>query len=304
MDLAQTVRKCVLKLLPHDRSDPRVVMALRAKRPGELIVLFLNWRERLVFPTPRQVLISRAFEQNPILYRKSVAVSQLITDIEHGRDLTKYLSRNVKIGFELPRKQGSKALRRLRYLDLLLNDWGIYHLHASTVIESDGFVERNKELIFAIFRPERAYLIDILSHEDFTEERLIQIVVDTWPNDHLVNEIKGVTGSRRRYTKEDRSKLRDVGITTFVEIGDRVFLPAAGISSAGTSTKASILSNRMLRALRRFEEEVKSNPGRIVEWIRCHGGNPPEVPHFEFTFLPDGFGVRETASRFAIRLPG
>jgi hypothetical protein len=71
---------------------------------------------------------------NPTLTHQSETIAQIIDDIEQGRDLTKYLSRRVAIGFDLPSAKGKKNLAKQRHLDLLLNDWGIHHLHVSTTL--------------------------------------------------------------------------------------------------------------------------------------------------------------------------
>jgi hypothetical protein len=186
MNLAESVHKWALKNLPHNETDPKIVAALNRMGPGDLLVLYLNWRYRLIAATPRRVLRSAAFDQNPIVSQRLSAISQMIDDIEQGRDLTKYLSRRVTVGFALPGKPGTKKLKRFEHLDLLLNDWGIHHLHVSTIVESDGFVEREGPLLFAIFKSERAYFIDVMSHRDFENDHLIQIIFDTWPDDGLI----------------------------------------------------------------------------------------------------------------------
>jgi hypothetical protein len=96
--------------------------------------------------------------------------------------------------------------------------------------------------------------------------------------------------------------MRSGGIFSLIHIGNRIFSPAGGISSAGTSTQASILSNRIIRTLKRFEEELKNDPSRIIALIRQHGGEPGDVPEFEFSFFPGGFGVVEKTSDTTIGL--
>jgi hypothetical protein len=302
MNLVASVRKSVLKCLPHDGSDRKVVAALSAMEPSQLLVLYINWSNRFIRPVRRQVMTSRAFDQNPIVNERSVAVAQIINDIEQGRDLTKYLSRRLKTGFELPRNPGKKNLNRLEHLDLLLNEWGIHHLHVSTIVESDGFVQRDDPLLFAIFTSQRAFLIDVMGHKDFANDRLIRMVLDTWPDEGLVSELKGVMGGKSTYTKEDRAMLRSAGISTFVQIDQRVFSPGTGISTAGTSMKATSLCGRIMRTLKRFEDQVKADPNRIVALIRQHGCRPSDTPDFEFAIFQSGFGVIETTSGAAIGL--
>jgi hypothetical protein len=190
---------------------------------------------------------------------------------------------------------------------LLLNEWGIYHLHISTATEADGFVERKRSprddpLLYAMFEPETAYLLDIGTHSSFVNQKLAEIAVENWPDAQLFLEIKGI---RLRngvpYSPDDRKQMRSAGIFSSIPIGDRVFAPRGGISSAGTSTQASLWTNRIIRTLRAFEQQVKADPTEIADLIRSHGYEPGDPPQFKFALLSDGgFGVIETASGVAI----
>jgi hypothetical protein len=290
MNLAESVRNCVLSSLPYDKTDPGSAGALKAMRPRELLVLWLNWRGRLIPPVPRQVMASPVFDHNPIVRQRSAIISQVIDDIERGRALLKYLSRNATMGFTLT-KSFKKELKKVRHLDLLLNDWGIHHLHISTNVEADGFVERDDPVILAIFTSERAYLIDVM-----------RVVLDTWPDDGLVRELTSFLGTGQTFTNEERLKQRSAGLSAFVQIDGRIYWPGTAISTAGFSINAVVRSGRIMRALKSFEEQVESDPTGIVELMRQHGGNPPDQPDFEFRFFQDGFGVVETTSGFAIGL--
>ncbi len=54
--------------------------------------------------------------------------------------------------YEPTTSRSSKNQRRSD-LVLLMAEWGIHHLHLSTVMEADGFVRRTKDLLFAFFSP-------------------------------------------------------------------------------------------------------------------------------------------------------
>lgn len=304
MALAETVVDWVMKELPHDASDAGVVAALRGKHPGELLALYFNWRNRLIPVQPRQVLRSTEFDQNPIVADRPTVIAEIIRDIEQGSKLAKYLSRRVLIGFELPRNPNKKHLRRLQHLDLLLNEWGVHHFHLSTNVEPDGFVERDYPLLFVIFRADKAYLLDIGTHETFEDERLAQIAISNWPHDQLFVEIKGIIGLQRGkpYTNDERKKLRSAGISSFIQVGNRVFSPAGGISTAGTSTQVSLSSNRIMRALKKFEEHARVDPSSIVAFIQQYGGKPSDPMEFEFALFQNGFGVIEKTSGCPIGL--
>jgi hypothetical protein len=302
MSLTNSLCNYILTNLPYDRGNPEVDAALRAMQPGQLLVTYVNWQNRLISASPRQVRRSTVFDKNPVALERSTTIKKIVNDIERGRDLTKYLSRGVREGFALPPNPNIKQLNRRQELDLLLNDWGIHHLHISTTVEADGFVERDGPLIFAVFKQQTAYLIDVMNHREWTNEHLIQVIVRTWPNAGLAFELKGIIPSEQTYTAEERSKLRGVGVSSFVNIDGRAFMPNAGISTAGTSTRASMTAMHILRALRKFEDKARANPLRIPNLIRQNGGKVQGDPTFEFSFFNRGFGVIETTSGFPILL--
>jgi hypothetical protein len=304
MSVVDTIPDSVLPNLPYDRSGPAVGAALANKHPAEILCLYLNWRNRLIPAQPRSVARSTMFSQYPVVVERSEAISKIIADIAEGNDLTKYLSRRVTTGFAPPPKPGVKRLARLQHLDLLLNEWGIHHLHISTAVEADGFVARDDPLLFAMFEPEAAYLLDIATHSSFVDQRLAEIAVENWPGAQLFVEIKGI---RLRngvpYPQHNRQQMRSAGISSFIPIGDKVFAPRGGISAAGTSTQASLQTNHIMRTLRAFEERVRAHPAEISGLIQSHGHEPGDPPQFKFALLlGGGFGAVETTSGVAIRL--
>lgn len=304
MSLIASVADWILRELPYDRSNPDVAIALNSKHPGELLVLYYNWCNRIIPAHPRQVMRSGKLDQNPVVIERSKVVAEVIADIAKGADLTKYLSRRIRVGFELPQNPAKKKLARLQHLDLLLNDWGIYHLHLSTNVEADGFVKRDDPLLFAMFRPNKAYLLDIGTHDTFVNEALARIAIESWPADQLFVKLQGVLGLQRGspYSSDERKQLRSAGIASFIQIGSQVYSPPGGISTAGTSARAAMWSNRVMRILEHFEEDVRQDPLRIIDFIRQHGGNPSEMPEFDFAMFGSGFGVIERQSGMPIRL--
>jgi hypothetical protein len=197
----------------------------------------------------------------------------------------------------------TKNLNKHRGLDLMLNDWGVHHLHISTQIEPNGFVKRDGPLLFAVFKPQVAYLIDIMKHGDWTRDRVLEVLATEWPDEGVIYEVKGILDGPKSYSNEERAKLRAAGLSApFVKINGRFFAPAGGISAAGTSDNASISSGHIMRTLALFEERIRADPTPIIETIRHHGGRPTDAPEFEFSFFQDGFGVIETTSGVAIGL--
>jgi hypothetical protein len=74
----------------------------------------------LVPPQPRTIHKSQAFQQNPLTAQRASDLAPMIADIEEGRDLTKYLSRDiVRAAVKVP------GGRWRADLDLMLNDWRV-----------------------------------------------------------------------------------------------------------------------------------------------------------------------------------
>lgn len=95
----------------------------------ELIRIYCNVQRRLVLPVPRQLHKSKSFACPP---KHASVVATLERLIENDDDLTPYLSTKIK---------------SIDDNDLLLNDWGIHHLHLGANIKSDGFAERTGALL-------------------------------------------------------------------------------------------------------------------------------------------------------------
>lgn len=302
MSLFDTVGTWVLDNLAYDRGNPEVVAALKAKSPFELLIIYLNSRSRFVDPLPRQVLRSSAFDANPVVSERREAIAAIIQDIERGNLLTKYLSERVGIGFELPIDPQKKQLNRRKDLDLLLNEWGIYHLHISTEIGPTGFVKRTKPLIFAIFKPAHAYLIDVMEHGRWADDHLIRVVVEAWPNAGLVSEMLGILSGKNRWSNEERLQLRGAGIATSVAIDGRAYLPGPGMSSDGSSPTFFFKARQVLRALKNFEDQKDKLADKIVEAIKQKGRQIEGTPEYRFSVFENGYGVIETKSGVEIPL--
>jgi hypothetical protein len=258
VNLKESVRQWVLRELPYDSADADLVAYLNGLDAHGLLVVYHNWMNRLVRPQPRQVRKSRAFEQNPIFAQRKSDIDQIIADIEEGRDVRKYLSRDIKIPVQNPRK---KSKGRRRDLDLMLNDWGVHHLHISTQIEPNGFVKRDGPLLFAVFKPQVAYLIDVMKHRDWTRVHVLEVLATEWSDEGVIYEVIGILDGPKSYTDEERAKKRAAGLSApFVKINGRFFAPAGGITATGTSDNASINSGHIMRTLALFEERIRADP--------------------------------------------
>jgi hypothetical protein len=137
------IRVHVLSVLPYNQCDRADQEAMST---GDLLIIFLNWQNRLIPARARRVYRSRALANDPEFAKHRIDAERLISKIEKGDNLKPHLSKDVGIGYQAPTPRTSA---RRRDLDLMLNDWQVHHLHISSNVKADGFVAHAGPLLFA-----------------------------------------------------------------------------------------------------------------------------------------------------------
>jgi hypothetical protein len=92
-------------------------------------------------------------------------------------------------------------------------------------------------------------------------------------------------------------------LNSYFEIGGKAYMPAGGLTTAGTSTKNTISVQRLLRTLKLFEQQLTSNPDLLKTAAAQHSNTLPAQPDLHFAFFPQGgYGVVEaqTGLRFLL----
>jgi hypothetical protein len=248
MDLEADLRSEILRYLPvRDPADATLTAHMRTLPTDRLLVYFLNWRDRLIHAHPRIVLRSRELAANPIYQDRRADVSMICAKLATGQDVTPHLSRDIESGYEMPTKNRKPG----RNLDLLLNEWGIHHLHLSSVVEECGFVARAGEVLFAIFCPGRAYLLDIMTHDDWENDHLVKVAILNWPREKLFLPLKMMPGDD--LSPSERKQNRKAGLDSAVNVGGVTYVSGTfGLSTARTSSSASMQCHRLLSALGKY----------------------------------------------------
>lgn len=303
-DFMQDVRNEVLKWLPHDRSDPNVVATINNLSDHELLVRFFNWLQRLVHPHPRTVFKSQEFSSQFFNDEQNIDLAKIIQKIEGGDEITPHLSKRILSGFVLDNHSVPlNTLNRRHDLDLLLNDWGIHHLHISNQIERDGFVKRTGPLLFSIFTQGKAFLLEVFpEHGDWTDQRLVEIAVRNWPLEGLFIQLNGALGLSTPISTSDRSQLRSAGIDIPIEVDGKVYVSKTmGLSSAGTSAESTLKADRLLYSLESIQRNFQENPYFLRPEFERIGKEYPSAPVFRLVFARNewgfGFALQEVASK-------
>jgi len=298
IDLKAAIRTWAVDTLPYDRSNHEVVAEINGKDARELLIVYHNWMSRHVMATPRQVHLSAAYTANPVAIQRKADLDVLIAKIDRGEELKPHLSTRVDIVLEA----SSKKLQRRKDLDLMLIEWEVHHLHISQSVESSGFVERDDPLLFAVFHNTDAYLLDVMTHKDFNRDHILEIMARSWPHARLLHELEATPGQKilglaKRYDEDDRNVFRRAGINALVEVDGKVYKPAGGITTAGTSIRASLAADQVIRATERLESAMRKNPQHFQKFAQDCGATWPMYPTFEFGLLqPNGLAFRELAT--------
>ena len=239
---------------------------------------------------PRHILKSKNFSCIPEHRNALAEIEQLILD---GGNLSPYLSRRIK---------------KFNYNDLLLNDWGIHHLHLGTEMDPDGFINRTdigRPLLYCRFEGDCAYFIDILPHDgNWTSQKLITTIYDNWP-ELLSCFFDGVTETETRLSDEEIKELRRKRINYFITMNDgTTYSPLGGGSTfAGTNIYDVMRTNQYLGEVDRKQQGIIADFPEIENRARKRGISFGEPPRFELRLIGGTFCAVESYSKIPSLFP-
>lgn len=256
------------------------------ERPINRYCLWYEMQERLVPQQAYTVVVSTQLKANPKYRALKAELGEVITALKTGESLTPYLSSRIF-------KPGRKGRDHMQL------HWNIKHLHLSPLktLKPGGFVERADNILFFRIKEATAYLIDILPHDEldlFEQKSILEIVERNWP--YLHKEIRGVLAGDE-LSAQDRHQLRRANLTHFESIDGRVIMPTSGVSSAGSSTEASLSFDRHGKELRSIEANIRA---RFLEYFPKSADRG--LAHVRLTAMWErGFDVFEMFTSQAIR---
>lgn len=158
------------------------------------------------------------------------------------------------------------------YIDLMLLDWGIHHLHLGTekIIKgkNKGLIQGLQQILFVFITDDKAYIIGIFDHSSWTKKAVLHIIHDNWP--HLLEpwKLNRAFDLVVESTDADRKSLRDAYVNSPFEIGNNVYFGAGGgITLAGTGSNEIHKANIVLRAANGLSDWVNGNVAYIEKNI-------------------------------------
>ncbi|HBL12133.1 MAG TPA: hypothetical protein DD379_12130, partial [Cyanobacteria bacterium UBA11162] len=167
----------------------------------------------------------------------------------------------------------SKRIGNLDYNDLLLNDWGIYHLHLGTTLDASGFITRTGPVLFARFDHKRAFLINVMKHDNWSRQEFIRILHENWPDSIESFRPYGIQKLKYVPSDTDIKDCRKAGIQTAVQLEEGiVYLPiGGGYAVSGISVDVRIQSNCWIKTIKNWEKYVRDNYLLMVEQAMPNG---------------------------------
>lgn len=220
---------------------------------------YCRLQQRLVENKPRIVKKAGTFSC-PQGYEKALKLIEGF--IEQGENIHPFMTRNLK---------------NLRNEDLLLSDWGIYHLHLSDEIDEkkrDGFMKRSDKLLMVRIDEKCVYFITVVSHNEknlWTLKQYIQIIRDNWPETiekYRLPEVKAV----EHITEDKHTLARKKHALTMTELedGSCYMLLGGGYASDGSSITAVRMYDTCMKQLHDAEKVLRNNlskQSKLREWM-------------------------------------
>ena len=187
------------------------------------VIRTLGWHDlRRLPPQQWSVFYSQELLTNPFYISHQSLIDSIRDNAEKGKDLSQHASTSIA-------KPSAK--------DLLLADWGIYHLHPGHGIKParlPGFVNRAAELLFVFSDNDNLYFLTIMDHNSWTNFHLLRIIEENWPSTIEQYELKGIVELHHDFTEEEIYELRTKSVNYTFRINDKFYIgPGGGVMASG-----------------------------------------------------------------------
>lgn len=253
----------------------------------KIAILYYSLQKRMISQKPRTINKHENF----------VCPSELLNGLSLIED-------KIKNGDDLKPHQ-SKKLKKFDDKDGLLYDWGIYHFHLGTEMDSDGFIKRTGPLLYAMIKDENAYFIGVFNHGAWTMQEMLKIIHDNWPSAIIQYKLEGVTQLEKNFDDNEIKHLRGANINTILEIAPSAFYmgPGGGIAGSGDSADAVLRYQNMRRQFVNIEKNLRENPDVYLnQFFKNLDFSRVDLMDFELVRKNDIYYVLEKNYGFSLRL--
>lgn len=208
----------------------------------ECAVRWWSWRRRIVKPRKRRICRVAGFSC-PHAFQSGL--SRLEDAVETGVPLWPWHS--TRIDNKL-------------FEDQMYNDFGILHFHLGDAFQSDGYIQRTGELLFALVAESEFYELGIFDHGDWCELDLLELVDTNWPTLLDPFTIEALSVAIEPKSADQVKQMRKARInTSFSLASGRIILPpGGGLATDGTSAKAVSYAQHWSKFFRKWEAHVSN----------------------------------------------
>jgi hypothetical protein len=232
----------------------RGVSVTGTETDDEIVLAYFNRLVRNVAATSRVVHQPQGFSIPRQFQSHEGVIATIKQEIETGIDITPRMSRKIQ---------------RWDYVDGMLADFGIQHLHLGTTLDADGFYAQAAPLLYVRFDDANAYFLVVAGHGEWANVDLIEIIHANWPASIERCRLQRARSASGNVSVQERLTARQHGIDVPIKMkeGAIYMSPGGGFSTSGDSTAASmqVLANR--RALNQHEAAMRE---RVATWLAAH----------------------------------
>lgn len=290
MNFINDLRKIAKQILDHYGVD-----SSSAETDRDFIQMWMNVDLKLIPQQKYQVFRSNTLTSKSLSQDISDGIDSVQKKLEQGVDVTPHMSKGVLDG---------------SFTDLLLSDWGIYHLHLGLSMDGN-FIKRTKEVLFLSLHESRAYFIDVRDHgrngekHVFAQLDLLQTLADEFPKVIQRFEFKGFTDISPIITDPaEIIEYRKAGVEIYHKINDKIYAPmGGGITTASTSTQAIIKTDHLLYFVNDREKYVKESRDEVNKiFSQAYSNYDKDKADFHLCQDNNGFLLFDKHSGAAMRL--
>lgn len=194
-----------------------------------------------------------------------VFISDELMNIQNpNKDIILEIKKDFENGnINLLNKRLSKASIKEDENDLLLNNWGIYHLHLGK-LDNNDFSARTKLLLFIKIINDNVYFLDVKEHGNFSSIDFIKIMHNNWEKEIEIHRIENFVDIEPKYDEKDVFKLWKIGVNAILTFIDKnnnevAYLPiGGGTTSANTSSVEAFKWIKLMKILNNMNKKLDS----------------------------------------------
>ena len=197
-----------------------------------LIMLYSRLRNRLLVGRKRRVIIHKSLLQSIQYSKYKKEILKLKKIFENGNSIRPYLSNQVN---------------KVYFVDRLLLDWGIHHIHFTSCYSKE---KRGNDILFIVEQNDIIHFITIMTHSDFYNIDLLRCIYESCPTILEPYKLVGIKPLTENYTMEQIRNLRSYDVGYAVSFDENVYAPTLNMKSNTRLVEATFKLKKNLREYR------------------------------------------------------